>query len=554
MKTLVDFMVKLRMAWASRRLWQPFLAQTREPDRVQRELLISILRKHRNTRFGKEHYFAEISGPEDYALRVPIQHYEDLRPYLERQERDGTPELVAEQPIMYARTSGSTGKPKYVPILGDTLARHHRSQQIYSCCHHAEVPGLFNGSILAFVSPAIEGHLPSGTPYGSMSGLIYQGMPWMLRRKYMIPAEVFGFSDHNLKYLLIAAFAIADRSISFIAGANPSSFLRVARLIREQAPTLIAAVNRGELPGKDEMDPALYRKLNARFKGSRRRAAELQGLFDRTNAITFAMLWPNLKAVSCWREGSCRVLLPALQRELPESLPILEMGYLASELRGTLPVASLKHLEVPTLHENYFEFVERGDWESGNPRILTMENLEPGRCYHVIVTTRTGLYRYFMNDIIMVGETYGRTPTIRFVEKGVGVTSITGEKLYESQILQAIEILAGERNWSPGFFILVADVEKQGYCFYVETHENLNETFAAELDAALARLNLEYESKRASGRLQPIELKMVREGTGGLYMNHLVASGQREAQLKLMRLQSREKLSFDFEAHLSPTP
>jgi hypothetical protein len=554
MNGLINGLVRLRLARAARLQWRPFLEQTRDPAGVQQTVLQTILRRHQDTRFGRDHGFAQIRTPADYAARVPIQTYEDLRPYIERQEQEQTPELVAEQPVLSARTSGSTGSPKYLPILKDTIARHHRSQQIFSCCHAAEVPGLFSGSILAFVSPAIEGLLPTGTPFGSMSGLIYGSMPWLLRRKYLVPAAVFECADHALKYLLIATFALADRSVSYIAGANPSSFLRLTRLIQSAAPQILAAVASGELPGRDALEPATYRSLQAAFRGSRRRAEELERLFATGREVTLAQLWPQLKAVSCWREGNCRVLLPALRRQLPDTVPILEMGYLSSECRGTLPVASLRHLEVPTFHENYFEFIARDDWEAGRSECLTLTEIVPGRAYYVVVTTPDGLYRYFINDIVVAGERYEQTPTIHFLEKGAGVTSLTGEKLYESQVSEAVEALARDRDWLPEFFMLVADPGRQGYHFYTETHTSLGSGFAQELDAAIAARNLEYESKRASDRLRPIELKRLRPGTGEAYKAHLVAQGQREAQFKFSRLQSRDKLTFDLDQHVISPP
>ena len=133
-----------------------------------------------------------------------------------------------EKPQRYARTSGSTGTPKLIPVSDDTFERHRLAQKIFSCCHAAAVPGLFDGSIIGFVSPSIEGHLPGGTPYGSMSGMIYRSMPRLLRRKYLLPPEIFDLADYELKYLLIAIFAASDRSRASFARAimpSPGSLL-----------------------------------------------------------------------------------------------------------------------------------------------------------------------------------------------------------------------------------------------------------------------------------------------------------------------------------------
>ena len=64
-----------------------------------------------------------------------------------------------------------------------------------------------------------------------------------------------------------------------------------------------------------------------------------------------------------------------------------------------------------------------------------IDRFEVGRRYFVFVTTGSGLYRYDMNDIVEVVGLHERTPLIRFIQKGKGVVSFTGEKLYETQVI-----------------------------------------------------------------------------------------------------------------------
>ncbi len=66
---------------------------------------------------------------------------------------------------------------------------------------------------------------------------------------------------------------------------------------------------------------------------------------------------------------------------------------------------------------------------------LTVDEVEVGKSYAVFVTTVDGLYRYDMNDIVAATDRVAATPTLVFVQKGRGVTSITGEKLAEAQVL-----------------------------------------------------------------------------------------------------------------------
>ncbi len=52
--------------------------------------------------------------------------------------------------------------------------------------------------------------------------------------------------------------------------------------------------------------------------------------------------------------------------------------------------------------------------------------------------------------------------------------------------------------------------------------------------------------KRASGRLQQLELLPVRPGTGEAYKRHCLRQGQREGQFKLIALQYQSDCAFPF--------
>jgi hypothetical protein len=157
-----------------------------------------------------------------------------------------------------------------------------------------------------------------------------------------------------------------------------------------------------------------------------------------------------------------------------------------------------------------------------------------------------------MNDIVEVTGWINATPTLAFVQKGTGVTNITGEKLCESQVTLAVN--RAQRYGEPRipFFIALADEERAEYQLFVEPlrHQALEaKTIAGQVDRSLCELNLEYSEKRASGRLKPLRAVWVKPGTGDLYRKSCVAQGQRDAQFKCLRLQYKRDCSFDFTRH-----
>jgi sterol desaturase/sphingolipid hydroxylase (fatty acid hydroxylase superfamily) len=542
--------LRLHMAFVRRRAWRPLLAATQRPRAAQFAVLRRILTANRATQFGREHGFAEIAGIADFRRRVPMQTYESLSPYIDSQERTGAPFLTADRPVLYAQTSGTTGAPRHFPLSRRALAQHKRSQDLFAYVQYRGEPGAYDGRILAIVSPAVEGRLPSGTPFGAISGSLYRAMPRLAQLKYVLPPEVFEVSDYELKYLLILRLALAEENVTGMATANPSTFLRLLSVLREHRAELMADLEQSRFARLDELPSPVRRVVESRLCCGRRRLEELRQVLARAD-VSFADLWPHLRLVSTWTGGSCGIALKTLRALIPSSARVVDPGYLASEFRGSITIDAASSAGVPTLQENFFEFVEKERWENGEPEFRLLDELEIGREYYVVVTTSTGLYRYFINDMVRATGRFHATPTIAFMQKGKGVTTITGEKLYESQVLEAVHAAEAEVGETTRFFVMLADVEKARYQLFVECDARFRPDgaqFAARVDALLGERNIEYHSKRASGRLAPLELCPMREGFGEAYRAWCVGNGQRDGQFKTIALQYVTDFRFDYTA------
>ncbi|MEB3198649.1 MAG: GH3 auxin-responsive promoter family protein [Candidatus Sericytochromatia bacterium] len=553
-------------AWLLRRLivarirWKGGLAQ-RRLRRAQRDLratqtrvLLAILAAQRETAFGRQHGFAAIRTIADFQCQVPVHGYEDLRPWIEQQEATGEPRLNHEPPRFYALTSGSTGQPKLIPVTGSAFAAYRRLQDLWLYHSLKLCPELFEGQYLAFVGAAEEGKLPSGRSFGSTSGHVYQTLPTLVRRAYVVPPEVFELHDAELKYLLILRLAIAEAGISFIGSVNPSTLVLVQELLNRHLAPLLADLEAGGFFRADALPAPLREALRGRLGPVPGRADQLRALArqDPTGALPLGQVWPNTRMVACWQGGGCRLAFAKLQGLFSASVVWREIGYLASEFRGTTPLSDGAVGGMPNLVDYVYEFVPVADWERGQPRFLLLDELETGQDYYLFVTTGYGLYRYHMNDIVRVSERPEGVPRLLFLQKGKGVTSITGEKLYEQQFLTAVVRLGEHTPAYRGIEALaLADVEAAGYLVLVESG-SLDETalarWAAALDGELAAINLEYAAKRDSGRLQPPRAIGVKEGCFAALRRFQAEHGQRESQVKLIHVQRREDLAFDWES------
>ena len=222
--------------------------------------------------------------------------------------------------------------------------------------------------------------------------------------------------------------------ITYIGSPNPSTFLRLLDILNDE---------RDRLLGRSRPDARGARRARAGVRDGYRRNGSVPcrrlPIACGERALTFANVWPGIQLVTTWTGGSCGIALETLRRKLPPRTAVMELGYQATECRGTIAIEAGTSAGLPPLNDCFFEFVEQALWDAGTPRVLTLEELEVGTRYYILVTTASGLYRYFMNDLVEVTGVFRRTPLLRFVQKGKGVTNLTGEKLYEGQVIDAVQ-------------------------------------------------------------------------------------------------------------------
>ena len=511
------------------------MAAASSPADVQQRVLADILAANAGTAFGRRHGFDAIRTPDDYRGAVPVQTYEALREDIEAQEVTGEPRLTSERPVYYNRTSGTVAAPKNIPVTATGLQRIRDHQQLGAYAF-AKLSGLLGGKLFAVTGAAVEGHMPGGTPFGAASGLLYRNQPKLLRSRYVLPAALSTVDDYDERYLAMAAYGIAETRVTSAATPNSSTLLRLLDVINRKPDDVFRLV-------ADGCPPTL--------RPQRQRAAALRDIYTATGKLTYADVWPGLVGLVTWTGGSCGLAIERLAPTLPEGCAILELGYVASEVHGTVNVDARRNACLPTLHRTFFEFAEREAWEDGKrEEVLGLADLENGRDYYVLVTTAEGLYRYDMNDIVRVVGRIGATPTLEFVQKGKGVTSITGEKLYESQVLDVVRASLAERSLEAVFFIMLADAKSAGYTLYAEPAGQCvrDSLLAARIDHGLRTANVEYDGKRGSGRLEALRVRWLRPGTGEAFRTQRVAAGQRDAQFKYLHLQYAGDCGFDFES------
>ena len=526
---LTNIVVGIYMLWTHVTLRTSLLKASLTVEKTQEHLLLKILRENSQTEFGKEHNFERISSVEEFRERVPINDYNSLEPYITRQQ-EGNLELTVAEPVFYTRTSGTTGRHKYIPLTrsGVNQIKHFQKQLAYSLWRKTD---FFKGTVLGFFSPGIEGRLANGIPFGSTSGATYESLSSIFEKKFEIPKEAFNLDNVEAKYEVYALSALVHGSTTGISSVNPSSLLKVCMLIEQRAEELLDALVDGKdtnlLKGTASILPSLRSQLLPYRKAS------LSQVLDKDGTIPPDILWPKLSALVTWTGGSCGIALEKLKSYLPLNVNIVEMGYSCSEFNGTVNIDIKRNTCLPLLTDNFYEFVAKEDWESNSPKFLLLNEIDADKDYYIFVTTASGLYRYDINDVVRATDGVGNCPGLRFVRKGKGMTNITGEKISEDQAIAAVSYGLKSAGYITETFLVLAEEDASTYRIFVESSQNISVDLLSEkIEGELRKRNAEYDDKRASGRLNPVEVERLFEGAGEAIKTKFLQQGVRETQYK----------------------
>jgi hypothetical protein len=527
-----------------------FVAATRQPDRAQEDKLFEIIRRNRDTVYGRERGFGEIRTLADYQAHVPIQGYDELADYIERVKKGEKRVLTADDPLMFAVTSGTTGKSKFIPVTPSFLAEYIHGMQIHNYFILEDYPHIGEGKFVTPTSSDVEGFVESGLPYGAISGLVTRRQPEVIRRYFVMPYELSKVKDTEAKYYLGLRLALeANVTISLLP--NPSSLIVLAEKLDAYRDDLIDDVEKGRLTDRWPLPADVRRVLERRISANWRRAEELRSIVRQSGRLTPAEAWPNLAMLSCWKGGTMPMYLAKLPRYYGD-LPVRDLGFMASEGRMATPIVNSGAAGVLNVTSHFYEFVPESEIDAPQPRALTAGQLESNEHYYIVLTTSAGLYRYNLNDLVRVVDFYHETPVIQFVRKGQGMSSITGEKLAESQVTLAL-MRALQRSGTEiaHFTACVQWGEPPRYQFFVEAAGRLDaeqkHRFLEAMEKALCEENIEYEAKRESQRLGHPVLRLVAPGTYDRFKARRAAQGAAEAQIKIPNLSPDLKFGQDFE-------
>ena len=533
--------------------------QSRTPLAIQEELLLSLLKQNQDTEFGRANGFAEINSIEEYQARVKVREYDEFAPLIERMVRGEENILTAEHIGHFNKTSGTLGCTKYIPLA---------KKQIGICGkYHA----LFaNGLIASHLGYSWndgkgvnlqEGNaevLPSGATYGCASSVAVKGGPFkdLSSNIYTSPIEAKQPAPGLVTRYIHARFALSERNVTYVVSTFSSIMLEMFCYIEDHHEMLLRDIEQGTIDESVELPDEVRASLLAKIKPDPKRAEELRAAFAQGFDTPWALrLWPKLQYIYTAAGANFSPYTEKLKKNiLGETVHVFYMGVSASEGLFSVPWGMDDPDSILAPDGCFMEF---RDAEDETAPCLTMDKLEVGKCYELIITNYSGLYRYRMFDVLRVTGYHNGTPLVQFETRAGFAANIRGEKTSEAAVRGMIVETEKALGIEVADYSLYTDTDATppGYVILMELRRRPAEVSDADIRACLREklmeTNPDIVDKFTGGHLADPRLVLLQPQTYLLYRDIMIHRGIAAAQLKpvhVIRNEFQRKFFFALQA------
>lgn len=519
--------------WKYRRFAKRFERQLGDCRRTQLEVLRRLIALNAGSRFHVDHRLDALTTLEQFRQRLPVAGFDYFRDYIEDVKRGNHQALLGRNNhlLMFALSSGTTSDSKFVPITKQFLKDYRRGWSIWGIRAMDAHPDLHLRNIVQLTSDYSRSTTVGGTPCGNISGLVAAMQNRVVRRMYSIPGAISKIDDPDARYYTALRLAIADEQVGMVTTANPSTLIHLARFADAHRQHLIRDIFDGTLSHAYPVCREIRKELGSRIRLQRRsRARFLEQVVERTATLLPRDYWPHLGLVAVWTGGSCGQYLNGL-RECFGSVPVRDHGLSASEGRMTIPFSDEDSSGILDISSHFFEFIPEDEYGSADPSAILAHELEVGQRYFIVLTTASGLYRYDISDVVECVGFHRTTPLLKFLHKGAHISNLTGEKVSESQIIDAVRDCLQRMHLSvEQFTVAPAWGDPPRYRLLIESRNSdqvlvgTETELALRVDRRLQDLNCEYREKRRTGRLARLEEFPVPPGTWRRFAENRQAS------------------------------
>ena len=383
--------------WADgQKVWNRLEEITFDPMQCQEEFVSRLVRENAKTAFGRDHGFEHIHNLDEYRRYVHLTSYNDYPAYIERIVNGERNVLTAYLTDYLSPLDGYKLLPQSRWGI-QTYNDYGFSAGLFIAGNHGL---LTDGMVLNLVDNRIE-LLPSGIYKGNLLGRLLVKREFDYDQVYVIPVDVANASNRTDILYLQALFALKQQFISIAICDQHDKMIELLRYIEKHWPRLTEDIENG----------------NPYIKGDPERAHAIREIMETHHIGTQMVdqLWPKLRCVMIYDVDRLSASFELLRTYCGSQMHFVFTGI--SSPIGTFSTAL--HLDDPQTvlipDSVFYEFKPK---EAKNYyQLLTLDQLEIGRSYELIVSTLSGLYRYITQKTITVVGRYHDTPTV-IADKG----------------------------------------------------------------------------------------------------------------------------------------
>ncbi|WP_428223592.1 GH3 auxin-responsive promoter family protein [Flavobacterium sp.] len=469
------------------------------PNEVQEELLMNLIRQSENTVIGKQYDFANVRTYHTFQERVPISHYEDLEPLIER-TRKGEQFVFWHQPIKwFAKSSGTTNaKSKFIPVSSEALENcHYKGSKDLLCMYlnNNENSQLFTGKSLR-LGGSKQLYEDNNTFFGDLSAILIDNMPFWAEFSSTPSSKTSLMSEWETKLMAIVNETKVENVTSF---AGVPSWMMVL----------------------------------------------LNKLLEETRNENLFQIWPNLEvyfhggvSFEPYRE-QYKKILPKNDFKYYEIYNASEGFFAIQDQNGSNDLLLMLDYGI------FYEFIPMETFGTSEQKVIRLAEVELHKNYAVVITTNSGLWRYLIGDTVRF--TSLNPYRIRITGRTKHHINVFGEELMVENTDMAIAKTCQLTNTEVIDYtvapIFMNGKEKGAHEWIIEFKKKPEclERFSQLLDENIQSLNSDYEAKRYNNMtLNPLKINVAREN---LFYDWLKQKDKLGGQNKIPRLSnSREYL------------
>ena len=442
----------------------------------QETVMHELLLNGRKTIFGTDHSLRDVNDYEAWKQAMPIVEYEDLVSYIERAKLGERDVLWPGLPKYFCKTSGTTSGTKYIPLTDDSMPNHIGTARNALLSYIAETGhSEFTSGKMIFLqgSPKLD-TLPSGIPYGRLSGIVANHVPGYLQKNRMPSFETNCIEDWEEKVNRIADETLRER-MTLISGIPNWVQMYFEVLLKKSGKQTIREV----FP---DFDLFVFGGVN--FEPYRARFEQLIG----------------------------------------KRIPIIEL-YPASE--GFLAFQDSQEADGLLLNTNsgiFFEFIPADEYFNERPTRLSLRDVRVGVNYALVLSNNAGLWSYSIGDTVKF--TSLNPPRIKVTGRIKHFTSAFGEHVIAEEVEGAMTEVCGALRVQVNEFHVapvVSPVTGLPYHEWLievdsEVPHEMQNRMAELLDASMQRRNIYYRDLIQGSVLRPAVVTCVRKGAFNEYM------------------------------------